>query len=496
MKHLPVPFALAAITSPLAAAQATLIELPPAVTAVSDAGDSFALVSVGLASSTGGAQFSAPVTVAIDGTVRRLDMPPGVDSAIALAVDAAAENFVGHAYRFLGGGLFVQSAHRWDGQGHVTELAEPQGGVGRPTAVSDTGGWIAGTFPQGILRWTPAGAPEPLVTGPGWNISQPRHISDDGTVVAGDHWVTGFTTEPYRWTASGGVQLLGNPPGHSMGWVRGMTPDGSLLVVSGNSNGPTEASWFWTASGGYVPVPRRAPGSRDNVRDMGDDGRLLFGETLESGPDEPFVWTERFGAESLTAYLMRYGWTPTPGMVLPTTGVRCGPRGRTFLLLRPDLFSNDRYFLAHTGAADSIGDDVCAPATPNQTGVPGRLELSGAPYVAANDLQLVARDLPPDAFTMFVASRAAAAPTLPPGSVGALCLGPPIRRFNRPGEIVAANGAGLAELELDLDSVPGQAGPIAVQPGDTWVYQAWYRDRSGGVSVGNFTNGSSVTFNP
>ena len=43
---------------------------------------------------------------------------------------------------------------------------------------------------------------------------------------------------------------------------------------------------------------------------------------------------------------------------------------------------------------------------------------------------------------------------------------------------------------LDLGAVPAGAGTVAMQPGLTWHFQAWYRD--GGTS--NFSDGLEVAF--
>ncbi len=46
-------------------------------------------------------------------------------------------------------------------------------------------------------------------------------------------------------------------------------------------------------------------------------------------------------------------------------------------------------------------------------------------------------------------------------------------------------------IQLDLTSVPTPTAFVAVQPGDTWNFQAWYRDAGG---TNNFTDAVAVTF--
>ncbi|MCP3920687.1 MAG: hypothetical protein GY711_34605 [bacterium] len=54
---------------------------------------------------------------------------------------------------------------------------------------------------------------------------------------------------------------------------------------------------------------------------------------------------------------------------------------------------------------------------------------------------------------------------------------------------IGALNTGAANVDVDTNALPTT--PIAVaQPGETWNFQAWYRD--GGTS--NFTNGVAVLF--
>ena len=86
---------------------------------------------------------------------------------------------------------------------------------------------------------------------------------------------------------------------------------------------------------------------------------------------------------------------------------------------------------------------------------------------------------------MFLLSRDAGFSPFHQGSQGNLCLAGSIGRFP-----VATTGAlGRMELEVDPASLP-TAPPVSIQPGETWHFQAWFRDGR----TSNFTDGVAVAF--
>ena len=98
---------------------------------------------------------------------------------------------------------------------------------------------------------------------------------------------------------------------------------------------------------------------------------------------------------------------------------------------------------------------------------------------------LTANRVPPGEFGYFLTSMTPAFPFIPPGSSGYICLGGNIGRYN--GNV----GQGPSfSLQIDLTSMPVNP-TMPVQPGDTWGFQAWYRDVG---NTNNFTDAVSVTF--
>ena len=74
---------------------------------------------------------------------------------------------------------------------------------------------------------------------------------------------------------------------------------------------------------------------------------------------------------------------------------------------------------------------------------------------------------------------------MPASSQGYLCLGGAIGRHNQPG--LAQPGPSFS-INLDLNAIPTPIAFVAVLPGETWYFQAWYRDSGSN----NFTNGVCI----
>lgn len=143
---------------------------------------------------------------------------------------------------------------------------------------------------------------------------------------------------------------------------------------------------------------------------------------------------------------------------------------------------------------DGVLDECSSPnycqAASNSTGVPAVIGASGSPVAAENDLTLEAWDLPQDEFAYFLTSQSTAFVPGFGGSSGNLCLGPPIVRFNRSGEVLKSDSTGTVSLTLDLTDLPQG---IAFQPGDVWYFQLWFRDWVSGPTS-NTTDGIEVLF--
>lgn len=128
----------------------------------------------------------------------------------------------------------------------------------------------------------------------------------------------------------------------------------------------------------------------------------------------------------------------------------------------------------------------------NSTGQAALISAEGDGDVAANDLVLTASAMPLNRFGYFLGSKGQDTVLFPGGSQGVLCLGggQPLARFNV--QIQYSGSTGDFQIPVDLTSMP-QNPMVAVQPGETWNFQAWFRDQNP-QNTSNFTNGVSVTF--
>ncbi len=140
-----------------------------------------------------------------------------------------------------------------------------------------------------------------------------------------------------------------------------------------------------------------------------------------------------------------------------------------------------------------IGTNYCT-ANANSTGAEASMAASGSTVLASNDLVLEANGLPNNSFGFFLASQTQGFVANPGGSQGNLCLGGAIGRYVGPGQIQNAGTTGMIAIPMDNTQVPQPTGFVAIGSGDSWNFQAWYRDAVGGSATSNFTDGLEITF--
>ena len=107
------------------------------------------------------------------------------------------------------------------------------------------------------------------------------------------------------------------------------------------------------------------------------------------------------------------------------------------------------------------------------------------------ELSLVASGLPPGQICLFLVSDTPGFTPGPIGSQGDLCLEGSIGRYLA--DVATSNAQGAISLLPDLGQVPTPTSSVAVMAGQTWVWQAWYRDQNP-APTSEFTEALAVTF--
>ncbi len=131
-------------------------------------------------------------------------------------------------------------------------------------------------------------------------------------------------------------------------------------------------------------------------------------------------------------------------------------------------------------------------AVANSTGSPATLKAFGSQFVSSQNLTLIAEGMPDGEFGFFLNGTGNSVIAMPGGSTGNLCVSTSIGRYNGAFEIFNSGITGSGSLALDLNNTPTPFGPVAIQAGETWYFQCWYRDTPNATS--NFSNGLEVTF--
>ncbi len=197
------------------------------------------------------------------------------------------------------------------------------------------------------------------------------------------------------------------------------------------------------------------PGS---VRSKDESGQVC---SQAIGSDNAYAWTEASVGDAWGAYNSTGGDTGSPGV---HTAVGCS----------------------------GLGSVYCDPGVLTSTGSPALLRAFGSDTAVDNLVTLVASGIPTGEFGYFLNGTQATLVAAPGGSVGNLCVGGSLGRYNTGIEVFNSGATGEGLLVLDLVLTPTPSGATAIIAGDTWYFQCWFRDTP--ASTSNFSNGLSITF--
>jgi len=146
----------------------------------------------------------------------------------------------------------------------------------------------------------------------------------------------------------------------------------------------------------------------------------------------------------------------------------------------------------------TLAADYTAPAptsycssVPNSSGAAGLIQASGSQSLFASSLTLDATNLPPLSLGYFIFSESQGFSTGLGGGQGNLCLSGGIFRLSN--FIQSSGFTGQVNFPVPFNGLPPAA---TLNAGETWNFQYWFRDASGGTATSNTTDGVSVTFVP
>ena len=426
---------------------------------------------------TGTGSWYRAVRWAPDGTAVDLGtLPGGAFNTYAAGISGDGQTVVGRARMQAAA---TAHAFAWTPAGGMVDIHPSFGGTYSDAQFASTdGSVVVGVVSTSSVAaivmfvWTAAsGAVE--VTMPGFDRMTLTDASDDCSVVVGVASIND-TYQAFRWTAASGALPFGPGPSPPLSPIVKVSADGST-VFGGNADGP----FIWTEAAGYR---LETPDPLLRFIESNEDGSILFGYRFTTTPDllPPFRWTESLGYEDLATY----GTLGHSLVAASSDGSIVAGSGRIAMnMLRPARWRMD----------GRIGTSFCGPAAANSVSATGAsISLSGFNVAALGSLQLNAEDLPRFTFGFFVTSLAQDFVPLAGGSQGNLCLGGAIGRFVGPGEIQQSGPMGRISLTIDPQSMPSPNGPVLPSYGDTWHFQAWFRDANPSATS-NFTDGASVT---
>ncbi|MEM9798795.1 MAG: hypothetical protein AAGA20_00630 [Planctomycetota bacterium] len=160
----------------------------------------------------------------------------------------------------------------------------------------------------------------------------------------------------------------------------------------------------------------------------------------------------------------------------------------------PNVGIDNLTFTQQTAPPIHLGTNDCLASPTNGATNPALMRAWGSDIVAQNDVTLLATGVPNYTNGFFIASRTQGFVANPVGSFGNLCLGGAIGRYVGPGQVVNSGSAGILALEIDLDQTPTPGGFVSIAAGETWNFQAWFREGSIAGVFSNFSDALSIAF--
>ncbi len=356
---------------------------------------------------------------------------------------------------------------------------------------------------------------------PGGNTGEAFDVNDAGVVV-GMAQGTGFSPEPFRATVAGSLTAL------TQGQAGNAYAVNIATTIAGDANG---RAVLWEGSGATIQLAQDPNFPRSRAQAVNGVGVAAGIQEDASGTTARLVIWTGGGIEDL-GIIGRYsqvtsisdagwivGYDQFSFQVRPRAFLHTPSGGRQFvdslLLSNPEGWAITSVFAVNArgqmaaNAVNAQGDRRALRLDPvggtgpsavtrfcsgseNSTGAVASLTAMNIDIVA-NSMTLASSNLPTQSFGLSLVSLERGYTVAPGGSFGDLCLGGAIGRAVG-GALLNSGANGTWSELVDLQSIPQANGTVQVLAGETWFFQAWYRDQSGNLAGSNFTDGLRVIF--
>ncbi len=273
---------------------------------------------------------------------------------------------------------------------------------------------------------------------------------------------------------------------------------GDLVLADLSGNAKLDLAWNQNTQINWKENLGQAVFGTTQAIQTDEETRYLHATDLDTDGDTDLIFSEFTSGGNVVTLLNAGGQLGSPSEIAGTdrlaqkaaTGDIDGDGDVDLLLTFWQSFETE---WLPGEALSVVGSPYCGTPVANSTGQPGSMFASGDSLSAANEFTLRASQLPAETLGIFLVSPNQGLVPSVPGSVGTLCLGASIGRFNLPNQVRVTSLAGTTSLEIDLAAIPTPDGQTAVQVGETWNFQLWYRDQDP-TPTSNFTQGVSVLF--
>lgn len=138
----------------------------------------------------------------------------------------------------------------------------------------------------------------------------------------------------------------------------------------------------------------------------------------------------------------------------------------------------------------AVGVNGCK-GTVNSTGDRGFIQVFGNRDRFDNHL-VEGQGMPPFQFVLLVAGTQPVNSMPVPNSMGRLCIGGSLGRYNS--ALAPTDADGRVQITIDPQQIPGPSSLLPAQAGDSRYFQLWHRDLDMGSATSNFTNSARVDF--